>query len=648
MSRAYWQRFRLTKVIMKATFVLWALGNTLLGHAIWAQENRQDQAGLLSVEKLPGKGVWVSPNAKPIAKLGRRVIAKVWFEDQFLGDGGSYRQRAEEFDGLGRQKLREQVMLTLREQSRQSFAKARRSIEILEKEGVLSGFKRHWIVNGFTCTTTIENLDELKKIPGVRKIFLSARVPRSVRSQSQRLEPSKFSVRNAGQFKPGQYQHPWYVYSLLADRVWKNFGVTGKGTLNVIHDFNFVFTGNLAQNVYRNPNEVPANGKDDDGNGLVDDVHGFNFRNHSGQLMVSSGETSQSLHGMTCALIVCGTGTTKTQFEFGIAPEAKWAGVIAGADLESAVEWAILQGADTYSMSFSIPNLGELRSHWRKVMEHGAFCGVYFVSGAGNFSQTAEIPVQMRTPEDIPDVVFAAAGVQRDLTRTRFSSSGPVEWNTEHYQDGKVQKPEVCAFNQGLPLLMPNGSIRIDAANGNSFAGPMFCGAIALMLSADPDLPPWELKEIITQSALDVGPPGIDSQTGHGLINCYRAVKEVLRRKAIRQKRDATKFTGREKGDELDVKKLKADLADRSVIVASLKKGGDAAKAGFRPGDILTKVSGVAVQSATQFQELLKKNPSAEIVVQVTRNGEKRILTLTRSSLSFGRLREIYKAPIFK
>lgn len=95
--------------------------------------------------------------------------------------------------------------------------------------------------------------------------------------------------------------------------------------------------------------------------------------------------------------------------------------------MEAAVQWAIEHNADTYSMSFSMPGLGEYRSHWRKVMEHGSFCGVYFVSGAGNFAQSAKVPVQMRTPEDIPEVVFAAAGVQRNLSRTPFSSKGPVD-----------------------------------------------------------------------------------------------------------------------------------------------------------------------------------------------------------------------------
>ena len=59
----------------------------------------------------------------------------------------------------------------------------------------------------------------------------------------------------------------------------------------------------------------------------------------------------------------------------------------------------------------------------------------------------------------------------------------------------------------------------------------MFCGTIALMLSANPELKPWETREIIIRSATDVGEAGFDFQTGHGLINAFEAVKAALKRK---------------------------------------------------------------------------------------------------------------------
>lgn len=274
---------------------------------------------------------------------------------------------------------------------------------------------------------------------------------------------------------------------------------------------------------------------DDDGNGFADDIHGFNFAQNTAnltRLSLPKGRVHPSiLHGHECVGIICGRGSEGFPVQPGLAPDSKWAGVIAMRKIEQAVQWAVEQGADTYSMSFSRPNLGEYRSHWRKVMEHGSYCGVHFVSGAGNFAQNQPVPIQMRVPEDIPHAVFAAAGVQQDLSRTPFSSQGPVEWNTEHYTEGRVKKPEVCAFNFRVPLLTPQGGKPRSGANGNSFAGPMFCGTIALMLSANPELKTWETREIIIKTATDVAEEGFDFQTGYGLINAFEAVKMARERK---------------------------------------------------------------------------------------------------------------------
>ena len=613
------------------------------------QDSKQKQIqSPLSTESLEGEGVWVSPIRQGNANPARPIRVNVWFDRQFLGDGKAYMRRAKEFSKIGRRELRTRVVKTLKHESARSYAKAKDSIQKLIDDKTIRNFQLHWIVNGFSCASTVEGLEKLKKVPGARKIFVSVG-RRNVR-QNQRpggkVEP--LPEFKKVEFDPKKYKHPWYIRSLLADRVWTEFGIDGSGTLNVIHDFNFVYPQHLANNVYRNPKEVAGNGKDDDGNGKIDDCYGYNFATNSARLtMVPNAANPQALHGTMCANIVCGTGTEESPYEFGIAPRSKWAGVIAGTNIESAVEWAIEQQTDTYSMSFSRPNMGELRSHWRKVMEHGSFCGVYFVSGAGNFAQTVKVPKQMRIPEDIPNVVFAAAGVQRDLSRTVFSSKGPVEWKTEHYKDGTVQKPEVCAFNHGLPLLLPNGQVRPVAINGNSFAGPMFCGSIALMLSADPDLLPWELKEIITSTATDISKKGVDFETGHGLINCYRAVKEVLRRKSIREKTDAAKFTGRSDGDEIDKTKLQKELSSRRLIVARMGARGTASKAGIKRGDVLLEVNGQKVNSAKELRAALKDQAKQSSKLVVSRAGKTMKFELAKGAAGVGII-ATYSSPVFE
>ncbi|MEE3199501.1 MAG: S8 family serine peptidase [Planctomycetota bacterium] len=608
--------------------------------------------GLLKTERLAGEGTWLDPAFKMRFRRARRSRVTVWFEDQLLGDGESYRRRAKEFAGRKRRELRKAVVKTLQAIHARSWKQAGARIEELLDEGKISQVEPHWIVNGFSCLTVQENLQSLRSIPGVKKVFAAAKRP-ARRPPPGAVAPG-FPRTQQEPFDPGRYKHPWYVRSLQADRTWRELGVTGLGTLNVVHDFSFVFSENLEGNLYRNPGEVPANGLDDDRNGFVDDYHGFNFDADTARLTnVPVSLTSSSprwMHGFMCAAIICGRGVPGKEYEFGIAPQARWAGVIGGGRFERAVQWAVEQGADTYSMSFSIPQLGEYRSHWRKVLEQGSLCGVFFVSGAGNFAESEQVPVQMRVPEDIPEVVFAAAGVQRDFGRTPFSSQGPVKWATEHYRDGMVQKPEVCAFNMGLPFLRRDGTVLDTGLNGNSFAGPMFCGAIALMLSADPDLLPWDLKEVITATATDVAAPGVDAQTGHGLINCYRAVREVLRRKALREGSDTAPFTGRQAGDELDIASARAKLVPQRIRIARVEPGSRAAKAGVQVQDAVLSYNGQLITAPAALRaavEAARRQEDENILLVVERMGKRIELPVKSGSLGV-RTAATFSAPVFK
>jgi len=582
----------------------------------------------------------------------RRIRVTVWFDKQFLEDGTSYRRRAKEFSDWTRSKLRLEVMRRLKALSATSHKAASDDLDNLVDVGTISDLRRYWIINGFTCTTTSAGLPALRKVAGVKEVYVAG--PARASRRASRGTAVSFPSAEKPKFDPARYQHPWYIRYLQADRVWKELGATGRGTLNVVHDFNFVYSDNVTGNLYRNPGETAGNGKDDDGNGLIDDVHGYNFDQQNGNLTLvpvgRGGFNPRAQHGFMCAAIICGTGAKGRKYEFGIAPEGSWAGVIASGRLEAAIEWAVEQGADTYSMSFSIPGLGEYRSHWRKVMEHGSFCGICFVSGAGNFARQARVPVQMRTPEDIPDAVFAAAGVQRNFSRTPFSSKGPVRWKTRHYQDGRVQKPEVCAFNMGLPQLWLDGTTRPAGLNGNSFAGPMFCGSIALMLSADPDLLPWDLQQIITSTATDVAAEGVDDETGHGLINCYRAVREVLRRKAIREGKDPKRFAGRQPGDTLDIESIKRKLKSSRVEVGRLQPGGQAARLGVKPGDVLVSYHGRKIASRRDVLAAKRKAVAdkSEKVTVVFARGKQRI-TGEFSTAAIGFVPQVvFDDPTFK
>ena len=73
------------------------------------------------------------------------------------------------------------------------------------------------------------------------------------------------------------------------------------------------------------------------------------------------------------------------------------------------------------------------------------------------------------------------------------------------------------------------GSLIIGPA-GNSFSGPHAAGVAALMLSANPELNPWETSEIFRKTASDLGSKGSDSKFGAGLIDAMAAVRAAKKR----------------------------------------------------------------------------------------------------------------------
>jgi hypothetical protein len=610
----------------------------------------EEKANKLAIEAVSGQGLWIHDKVTRRIKRGP-IKVKIWFDKQVLGRGDSYLKRAKTLKGWTRQSLRSATVKTLKELSDKNWQAVGKDFQRLIKSNSMKDLERHWIINGVTCTIDQQGLAGLKKIPSVKKIFFAG-APRANKKQKKGAQNKGLffpPTKTPKPYDPNRYKHPWYIRYLLADKVWSEFNVTGKGTLNIIHDGNFLFNDNLKVNLYRKRTEIPGNGIDDDKNGLIDDYHGYNFSANNANLsprQPGQGRASSLSHGFMCAAIISGAGSPGKNYEFGVAPQSQWAGLIAGSKIEAAVEWAIEEKADTYSMSFSIPNLGEYRSHWRKVLEHGSLCGLYFVSGAGNFAKTAQVPVQMRIPEDIPNVVFAAAGIRRDFGRTSFSSQGPVLWNTEHYKDGLVQKPAVCAFNQKLPRLKSNGQVKAIGSSGNSFAGPMYCGTISLMLSADPDLLPWDLRAIITSTATDVGPKGVDHQTGHGLINCYRAVKEVLRQKAIRTGKNSKKYTGRKADDSL--KKSPFTNPKSMFFIDKIRPHSQSAHLELKVNDQLLRINGQNIQQIDDFERSKKLNNKQWLRFLFIREKTKLKLELCPPNFGFT-LREIKKEdPIFR
>lgn len=388
-----------------------------------------------------------------------------------------------------------------------------------------------WLVNGIVVELSSSQIRQAAELASVKYIYHAgfvSGISGDAGSVSQVLQPSDRPT-----FSSVGKSIPWNVELIGANRVWNELGVTGEGVVVAVLDNGANYThSDLRDNIWINEGEVPNNGADDDGNGYVDDYYGFNFRSMRAEVGDFSG---QSEHGSWVSGIIAGDGTAGTVT--GIAPRAKLM-LLMQNNIHSAVlahQYALENGADVINMSFSLPNLGNLRGVWRLMAEQAIAAGLVMLSGAGNFQQSAAIPEQLRIPEGIPSVI-AVGGVGRDLAVTFFSSLGPVEWSSVRFYSDlpSLTKPDVAAFpGPGYPLLGLGGSGYINpntSIAGNSFSGPHAAGVAALMLSAQPGLPAWRVKEIMEATAEDLGPTGKDNSTGSGLLNAHAAVMAAMGR----------------------------------------------------------------------------------------------------------------------
>ena len=468
-----------------------------------------------------------TPRTAPADEPPRRwtiVLAK----EQLLFGPEAYPAFCKANDGKDRRTLRPKQIAALKARA----DKARPGL--LAAVGKPKEHHALWIVNAVVVRMNAEEAKKARAHEAVLWTYPAGFVPE---------EPAKDKVstvlrkqRKRRPFDPKGKQVPWHIRELQADKVWTELGVTGEGVVVASFDHGIDYEHeDIRDNVWRNPDEKPNNGRDDDKNGYVDDIYGFNFARMSPEVL----DSSQRKHGALTSSCTVGDGTNGTVT--GVAPRARVMALMAmGGPFNAAraFQYALDEGADVVNMSFSIPNLGDARGLWRMMAEHASSAGLVLVSGAGNFQRQAQVPVQIRIPEGIPCVI-CIGGLNREKKVPGFVSLGPVEWASvrfygDHPMPAGLIKPDVCAFpGPGIEMIEPGSKNRYLGADngrrGNSLSAPQAAGVIALMLSAKPTLNPWEVKRLLEATAVDLEAPGKDPRTGAGLIDALAAVQAARR-----------------------------------------------------------------------------------------------------------------------
>ena len=287
------------------------------------------------------------------------------------------------------------------------------------------------------------------------------------------------------------YSQQWGPAAIGLPSIWNKPFITTKRPVIAIID-----TGvdtehpDLKDNMWANEKEKNGvAGKDDDGNGIVDDIHGYDFVNQTGGMADFNG------HGTHCAGIAAavghnGIGITGANPDALIMPitvmQSDGTGDVA--TIIKGIDYAAANGADVISMS--------LGGYGYSIAEEQALGKAYatavIVAAAGNdglcitqhdcpVNQLSAIKNKPMFPAAFQFVlgVEAAADKQGNLASfSNFDDDGPIF--SQYTSETQLYNYELRAPGQSVVSTFPKGQYR--AMNGTSMACPLAAGAISRLL----------------------------------------------------------------------------------------------------------------------------------------------------------------------
>ena len=269
----------------------------------------------------------------------------------------------------------------------------------------------------------------------------------------------------------------------------------------------------LAANIWTNPGEIPGNGIDDDGNGFVDDVHGYDFANNDGDPMDDNG------HGTHCAGTIAGVGNngigvTGVSWSSEIMA-LKWIAASGPSYISNAIraiDYATMMRND-YGVDIRVTN-----NSWRDLsyafsqalytaISDSGDAGMLFVAAAGNDSAAIAVyPARYSL-----DNIISVAATDRNDDLAYFSNYGE-------------ESVDLAAPGVDVYSTVPGASY--DYSDGTSMAAPHVAGVAALVWSKYPFATAEQIRDAVLEGVDPIASLNGLVATG-GRLNAFGALESL-------------------------------------------------------------------------------------------------------------------------
>ena len=288
----------------------------------------------------------------------------------------------------------------------------------------------------------------------------------------------------------------------------------------------------LVDNIFRNWNEIPGNGIDDDGNGYIDDIHGWNAYSDNGTHSFSS-------HGTHVSGIIGATGNNEIGVT-GVNWDVKVLPISGSSSIESTVLKSygyVLDMRRLYNSTngekgaYVVATNASFGVDYGDPADYPGWCAMYDslgLEGVISAGATANLNINIDNEGDVP----TACGSNFLISVTNTTSSD-------------VRNSGAAYGEQTIDLGAPGTNIRSTTATsygnmtGTSMATPQVAGAIALMYSAicpttlaSYSNDPASLAFYVRQLLLEEGVDNVNALQGQvatgGRLNLFKAVSSVV------------------------------------------------------------------------------------------------------------------------
>ena len=331
------------------------------------------------------------------------------------------------------------------------------------------------------------------------------------------------------------FSRQWYLSRVFFDRVWDKNIVDRNIVVAVIDSGININHPDLVDSIWANKFEVAGNGIDDDRNGFIDDVYGWNFVDNipDPRPVLSRDSNEDGLnHGTMIAGIIAANVNNDIGIS-GLAPQVKIMSLKAlndrgegrVSDVIRAIDYAVNNRADIINLSFS----GEIYNQGLKeAVERAHRSGVIVVAAAGNNNMDLDVdPLYPAcfTGNNNENIVIAVASTDTLDQKATFSSYG------ENCVD--ISAPGISFFSSYYYDVDNDKELEYHGYwSGTSMSAAVVSGSLAYIKSVNPGLSTEDLLDILLRGSdnIDDLNPFYRKKLGIGRVNLASSINWAIER----------------------------------------------------------------------------------------------------------------------